>query len=644
MKPNQLNQISAASDQLDNLYKNILEVILNGVWVSDKNNKIIYANPYMESIAGIPKEKLIGKNVLEDFSEETLRYFKPLYEKASKDKKAKFYDALPVITPSGRMTYQSGWLIPKIEKNKFNGMICTIQDTTEIVQQKRKLLELNTTLQDLLKEKEEKYKEIREKYRELFKYMSSGVAVYEAVDGGNDFIFVDFNLAGERIDNLKREEVIGEKVTQLFPGVVDMGLLDVFQRVWKTGLPEHHPVVHYEDKRIRGWRDNYVYKLSSGEIVAVYDDVTEQKIFQQELRENEQKFHELFNQVTDPIVLQAFNKPNGQNEIIDINDTALSLIGYERKDILGKNPKMLNLFGEMDGLQEISNSNAKSRSFIYTSEIVHKSGTRTPVEIKSIYFKLNEKPVILSIARDISHQKRIEEKLKALSRMKSEILHRTSHELKTPLVSIKGFADLIVDNYQSIEPEELLNYVKNIQNSCQSLENLIEEILDAAQLKVDDRVYQKEKYNLSAIIKNVINDFEALIKQRLHVFDLELIEPLYVNIEKKEIWKVFSNLILNAIKYTPQNGTIKIKSQELTNEVKISIEDDGIGITTEERSQLFKQFGKVEHYGNGLDIISEGSGLGLFISRKIVEKHGGKIWVESEGRNKGSTFHVILPR
>ena len=118
-------------------------------------------------------------------------------------------------------------------------------------------------------------RESEERYNELFRNISSGVAVYEAVEGGGDFIFKDFNKAGEKIDNLKKEQVLGKKVTEVFPGVKDFGIFDVFQRVWETGQPEHYPVSMYEDQRVVGWRENYIYKLPSGEVVAVYDDVTE---------------------------------------------------------------------------------------------------------------------------------------------------------------------------------------------------------------------------------------------------------------------------------------------------------------------------------------------------------------------------------
>ncbi|MFX1500854.1 MAG: sensor histidine kinase, partial [Promethearchaeota archaeon] len=110
-----------------------------------------------------------------------------------------------------------------------------------------------------------------------------------------------------------------------------------------------------------------------------------------------------------------------------------------------------------------------------------------------------------------------------------------------------------------------------------------------------------------------------------------------------QIRHVINNLITNAIKYTPLNGTIEISSEVNDDFVTIAVHDNGIGIIEKEKERLFSQFGKIERFGQGFDIITEGSGLGLYIAKKVIDLHGGEIWVESDGRNKGSTFYFSLP-
>ncbi|MFW5862839.1 MAG: response regulator, partial [Spirochaetota bacterium] len=147
--------------------------------------------------------------------------------------------------------------------------------------------EFEAANEELLNSEKELW-ESREKFRELFENMGNGVAIYEAVNDGADFVIVNFNKAAERIENIHREEVIGRSVLDAFPGVKEFGLFKVFQRVWKSGQPERFPVSQYRDGRISGWRDNYVYRLPSGELVAVYEDVTAGKQAEEQLVHQQQ--------------------------------------------------------------------------------------------------------------------------------------------------------------------------------------------------------------------------------------------------------------------------------------------------------------------------------------------------------------------
>ncbi|MCJ7666096.1 MAG: HD domain-containing protein, partial [Actinobacteria bacterium] len=131
---------------------------------------------------------------------------------------------------------------------------------------------------------EKKILDGKKEYEELFKRVNSCIAIYEVKDNGNDFIFKDFNKAAERADKIKREDIIGKSVLKVFPGVKDFGLFDVFKKVYKTAKPENHPISLYKDKRISGWRENYVYKLPSGDVIAVYNDLTEKKKYEERIR------------------------------------------------------------------------------------------------------------------------------------------------------------------------------------------------------------------------------------------------------------------------------------------------------------------------------------------------------------------------
>jgi signal transduction histidine kinase len=153
----------------------------------------------------------------------------------------------------------------------------------------------------------------------------------------------------------------------------------------------------------------------------------------------------------------------------------------------------------------------------------------------------------------------------------------------------------------------------------------------------------KKEEDLGFLIRFCIKDLKGLIETRKHQLILEINDEMITFFEKERIYEVIINLLSNAIKYTPKNGKITIRSEIQNRNYIISVQDSGIGLTDEEKEKIFKKFGKIERYGQGLDVVSEGSGLGLYISKKIIELHGGNMWVESDGRKKGSIFYFSLP-
>ena len=152
--------------------------------------------------------------------------------------------------------------------------------------------------------------------RALIENMQSAVALYEAVDGGADFRLVEFNAAAERTDDLTREAVVGRLVTEAFPAVEEFGLLDVLRRVSETGRPEHHPARVYRDDRISGWRENHVYRLPSGAVAAVYDDVTSRKQLERALEVERSQLLSMFDSM-DEVVYVA---DPATHEILYAND------------------------------------------------------------------------------------------------------------------------------------------------------------------------------------------------------------------------------------------------------------------------------------------------------------------------------------
>jgi two-component system, cell cycle sensor histidine kinase and response regulator CckA len=165
------------------------------------------------------------------------------------------------------------------------------------------------------------------RYRAIFENMSDGVAIYEAIGDGDDFVFVDFNKAARNITGMTREDVLGRTVRDVFPGVEDFGLLEVLRNSWRTGDPAHHPVTKYRDKRIEIFTENFVCSLPSGEVVAVFSDETERQHAEDALRASEAKYRFLIENA--PVGILAIDK---EGSISNVNSQLLKIMGSPSGD------------------------------------------------------------------------------------------------------------------------------------------------------------------------------------------------------------------------------------------------------------------------------------------------------------------------
>ncbi|UCC20001.1 MAG: PAS domain S-box protein [Promethearchaeota archaeon] len=233
--------------------------------------------------------------------------------------------------------------------------------------------------------------------------------------------------------------------------------------------------------------------------------------------------------------------------------------------------------------------------------------------------------------------------LNKINKLKSELFSRTSHELKTPLISVKGFTELLLTLYKAKLDPEIISILNEIKDGSKRLEKIINLLLDSTKLEAGQLSLNLQDEDLTFLIKFCVRELQGLAKLRNQSISLNLSDEMKTKFDKERIYEVFSNLLVNAIKYTPPDGNITINSKTYDNVYEVSIKDNGIGFTEDEKSLIFKQFGKIERYGQGWDIAADGTGLGLYITKKLVELHGGKIWFESEGRNKGTTFYFTIP-
>ncbi len=229
--------------------------------------------------------------------------------------------------PPGHPPLTSFLGVPLKEEGRIMGMISLANKYSGYTQDDQEIMEaVSLSFVEVLRRKriEEKLKDSESRYRHLFNHMSSGAAIFKAIGQAEDFIFTDFNPAAEKIENMKRESLLGKRVTEVFPGVKDFGLFAVFQRVWQTGKPEFFPQSLYRDARHAGtWRENWVFKLPTGEIVAVYNDVTDRMRAEQALRDSEENFRNSVD--TSPLGIHIVDE---DGETLYANQAFLDLYGF----------------------------------------------------------------------------------------------------------------------------------------------------------------------------------------------------------------------------------------------------------------------------------------------------------------------------
>ncbi len=299
----------------DERFKFFLNNIQAAVVVHAADTSIIASNIEAENLLGLEKNKLTG-----------MKAGSPHWEFINTDGKKlpfKMYPVNQVLTHHRELRdFTLGICHPDREK-----IVWVLVNAKPEFNAKADIEHIVVTFMDITERMnaEHKLKESEERYKTLFDNINNGVAVYKAVNDGEDFVFTDFNKAGELIDGIKRSELIGNRVTKMFPMIKEFKLLDVFKKVWKTGHPDNFPVALYQDERITGWRDNYVYKLPSGELVAVYSDETKHKLAEQKLHYSKLQLDAIFNNIDSPIYVADMES----YEILFMNNHMKKLFGND---------------------------------------------------------------------------------------------------------------------------------------------------------------------------------------------------------------------------------------------------------------------------------------------------------------------------
>ncbi len=398
-----------------------------------------------------------------------------------------------------------------------------------------------------------------------------------------------------------------------------------------------------------------------GQIVALASviDITNEKNAKEKIKESEEKYRNIVDMAPDGILTIDL-----KGVITSANSAFTKLSGFSNDEIVGKHYKEIPTLFEQDIKTYshlikafISGGTSKSINFRWKN----KKGEKRLGQAKLSVMKSHGKRVgVQAIVRDLTEQKKAENELKKaydkikklnielenkvkertetvekLLKQKDEFIDQLSHDLKNPLTPLTTLLPIIKDKTNNEEISELVDV--SIRNT-NYIKNLVKNTLHLARLNSPNINLNYEEINLYDEINNMIKN-QNIVDNNISL-DVDLSQNLKIQADKLKIHELFDNLISNSIKYSPEKSIIRIKAEESENFVKISIKDNGIGMTKEQIDNIFSEFYKVDESRS--DYYS--TGLGLTICKKIVEHHGGKIWAESPGLGKGSIFNFTIKK
>jgi PAS domain S-box-containing protein len=518
-----------------------------------------------------------------------------------------------------------------------SGVYYNFETTVKLVKDesgKHALLSISRDITER-KKAEENLRQSEERFRILFD--SSPELIIETDDEGN---ILAMNPMMAKSIGGPSEKLIGKNIFDIFPKEV----AEERAKIARTALKEMKNLETEDERAGKYFHNIYVPVLHADgkrTIQTIVRDITEKKKTENALQESEEKYRFLFNKV--PIGISIIDE---SGYVVDCNQQIAEIFRWTFNEFKAMNVKSLYVNPE-DREQLLNILKKEGKVSDWECSFKRKDGSVFYAILNTDIIEIEGQRLILTTLRDITERKETEEKikkqnvqLKKLDGVKTDFLNTTSHELRTPVASIKGYIQMLLKHTLGDITEEQKKALEVTLRNTNRLDALIEDILDISRLESGTMKFIREKTDVTKMINEVAETMQtsADVKRIKINSDIQKEIPELM-IDRERIKQVLTNLIDNAIKFSPDGSMIVIKVRKGKEDIVFEVQDFGRGIPKNKLHKIFERFYQVD---SGTDRKYGGIGLGLTISKKIIDTYGGQIWVDSTV-GKGSSFNFSLP-
>jgi len=487
------------------------------------------------------------------------------------------------------------------------------------------------------KQAEEALMQSESKYRTLVENIPQKIFLKD-----RNSIYVSVNQNYARDLKISPDEIAGKADYEFYPRELAEKYRQDDKIVMESGEP-----TEIEERYIHEGQETWVNTVKTpvrdkngnvAGILGIFWDISDRKKAEEALRTSEQKFKDLTE--TTPDWIWEVNKDGVYTYV---SPKIKDLLGYEISEVLGKTPFDFMTDEDAGKIGKTFKEIVNNKEPIYKLENTnrHKDGHLVVLETSGIpvFDEKGELKGYRGIDRDITERKEAEEKLKEAMEIKSSFTSMVSHELRTPLAAIKEGIGIVVDGMTGPITDEQKGFLDIAKRNVDRLARLINDVLDFQKLESGRVEFNVLENDVNEVINEVYDTMSSLASEKGLEFTIKPGDNLpRARFDRDKIVQVMGNIVNNAVKFT-EKGSITITSVPEGDNIRVSVQDTGPGIRKEDLPRLFHKFEQITPVK---DRKPGGTGLGLAISKEIIEKHGGRIWAESEF-GAGTTFYFTLP-